>query len=95
MKVYYLKDIVADTFTNKEGEKLYAILKPYLDRSERITLSLKGSTAPSTSFLNSSIGELIEQYGFEKFRSIVSLTEATKFQAESIKFYITSCGVKV
>ena len=56
-----LTDIVSDTYTNSAGYQLYAVLKRLLAEGEQVQLSFSGATAPSSSFLNSSFGNLIEE----------------------------------
>lgn len=88
MKTIYLKDTVAGTGTNAEGFSLYILLKTYFDTNEVVFVSFANTTAMSSSFFNSSFGELIEKYGLNKFREIVRPTEITKSQMELIRKYI-------
>ena len=72
----FIKDIVQDTYSNASGYALLTILKDYLNKNKSIVLSFKDSTPTSSSFLNSSIGELLDDYGFDKFKKMVSGTES-------------------
>ncbi len=84
----YLTDIVAGTFTNAEGAKLYAALAPYLATGQVVRLSLHGATPMSSSFLNSSIGDLLDHYGLAALRHSLKLVEFVPSHAAAIKHYI-------
>jgi hypothetical protein len=90
-----LTDIVTDTFTNSGGFQLFSVLDPHVKNNNPVELSFKDSHALSSSFLNSSIGELISKYGFEAFKANVKPVELRKTQAEILLSYIRSCGLKV
>jgi len=83
-----LTDVVSDTYTNTAGYTLYAVLKSALAGGDQISLSFSGASAPSSSFLNSSFGNLIEEMGLEKFLSLVKPSEVTHTQANMLKHYI-------
>ncbi|MCH2231781.1 MAG: STAS-like domain-containing protein [Crocinitomicaceae bacterium] len=93
MERIYLSNIVEDTYTNASGYALMIVLKAYLDKGVKVELSFKDATPTSSSFLNSSIGELIENFGFDKFKKLVSLRELSKTQANTLRNYFTSCGL--
>ncbi len=84
-----IKDIVTDTYTNASGFCLYTVMKPLFDSNTKVELSFDGITATSLSFLNSSFGALIEDFGIEKFISLVKPINITKSEAELIKKYIS------
>ncbi|RZK34988.1 MAG: DUF4325 domain-containing protein [Hymenobacter sp.] len=84
----YLTDVVAGTFTNAEGAKLYTALAPYLATGQVVRLSLRDATPMSSSFLNSSIGDLLDHYGLEALRSSLKLVDFVPSHAAAIKQYI-------
>jgi len=90
----YLNDIVNETYTNAEGEKLYAVLKDAFSSNEKVVLSFKDSSITSSSFLNSSFGRLIESYGLDRFMQSVTPKELTVTQAEVLKKYVSSFSKK-
>lgn len=90
-----LKNIVPETYTNASGFSLFTVLKDYIISDQPITLSFKGSTPPSSSFLNSSFGELLDNIGFDKFRQMIRLSDLTQTQAQALKFYFNSCGIEI
>lgn len=83
-----LDSIVDGTFTNSEGNKLFTALSPYVSAGQVVRLSLRDATPMSSSFLNSSIGELIEQYGLAALRHSLKLTDYLPSHAAAIKQYI-------
>ncbi len=90
-----LKDIVSDTYSNAEGYSLYLTLRPYFDNKNKILLSLEEVSAFSTSFLNSSFGQLIEDFGIDTFKSILKLSNLTKVNAEMVRNYVNSFSTLV
>jgi hypothetical protein len=87
MKIF-VKDIVTDTYSNASGYQLYRALKADLNDGKIIHLSFLGATSPSTSFLNSSFGALIEEMGLDRFLDLVKPSEVTHTQASMLKHYI-------
>ena len=74
--------------TNSEGYILKQLLLPYFINNERVQVSFEGSTPMSSSFFNSSFGELIDDYGYDKFRNIVVPVHITRVHLNLIKKYI-------
>ncbi|SFU01786.1 protein of unknown function [Algoriphagus locisalis] len=87
MKIF-IKDLVSDTYSNASGYQLYLALKSDLMQGKVIHLSFLGATSPSTSFLNSSFGTLIEDLGLENFLAQIKPAEVTQTQAKMLKHYI-------
>lgn len=83
-----LSDIVSDTYTNASGYTFYSELKRLLSQGEHVQVSFLGSSAPSSSFLNSSFGALIEEMGLDKFLKAVKPADVTPTQANMLKHYI-------
>jgi hypothetical protein len=84
---YDLKNIVDNTSSNFEGEKFFSFLKNAFLQKESITIKISNSESLSSSFLNSSIGEFLDEYGFDNFKSIINIA-STKSQLIRIKSYI-------
>ena len=82
-------DKVNGTSTNIEGLTLYAILSREIESGNIIKLSLKESTPMSSSFLNSSFGELVDRYGMNVLKKHIRLINYTTSQAEYIKKYLS------
>ena len=85
----FLDHTVAGTYTNIEGAKLYAALAPHLAAGTVVRLSLRNATPMSSSFLNSSIGDLMDHYGLDKLRHCLRLVDYLPSHAAAIKKYMT------
>ena len=95
MKTIYLSNIVIDTYTNSAGYSLYLELEKYISKGKKVILSFKNATPTSSSFLNSSIGEVIDKFGFDSFKSQIKLSDMSKSQAGVLKKYFDSCDLHV
>lgn len=85
-----LTDIVTETYSNSAGYKLFLELKRYVSDNSPVELSFLGSAPPSSSFLNSSFGSLIEEIGMERFKSLIKPIELSSSQASMLKHYIST-----
>ena len=83
-----LDNVVNGTSTNNAGAKLYAALAPHLAAGTVVRLSLRGVTAMSSSFLNSSIGDLIDSYGIAALRRSLKLVDCVPSHIVIIKKYV-------
>lgn len=88
MKTVLIKDLVKGTSTNVEALPLFLEMKTAIENETLITLSFANIDYVSSSFLNSSIGEFIEQYGFDVFAKNVKFTGCNKDLANMIKTYV-------
>jgi STAS-like domain of unknown function (DUF4325) len=86
--VVHVANIVSGTSTNADGYSLRLALENYLRAGQPVRLSLKDVTPMSSSFLNSSFGELIEIFGVDKIRLFIKLVDFKPSQAIAIKEYI-------
>ncbi len=93
MKTIYLSEIVDDTYTNSSGYALFIVLKDHLSNGRSVSLSFKGATPTSTSFLNSSLGELLDHMGFADFKTRFKLIELSKSQSGVLRKYFDSCDI--
>lgn len=85
-----VKDVCQGTFTNAGGVALYYAIVRALDVSDVVVLSFDEITAVSSSFLNSSIGNIIDERGIDVLKSRVKITHYTPTLAAAIKKYIVS-----
>lgn len=83
-----------DTYTNEAGLGFYFELKKHIEKKEMILVSFKNVTT-STSFLNSSFGEIIENYGLDALKSFVKPTDLSKGQSLILKDYINSMSKRI
>lgn len=85
-----LKDIVSDTYSNASGYSFYITLRPIFENDNQTNISLEGVSAFSTSFLNSSFGQLIDEYGLDKFKKTLKISNLTKVNGDMIRNYVNS-----
>jgi hypothetical protein len=83
-----LMSVVSGTSTNTEGLTLFTRLSNEINAGHQIKLSLSAATAMSSSFMNSSFGELVDKYGIEKVREAIRLINYTPSHAQHIKSYL-------
>ena len=88
MKTINIKKQVKGTSTNMEGFALKCILQPFLNKREVVKVSFENTTPMSSSFFNSSFGELIDEYGYDVFRLMVKPVNITAQHMSLIKQYI-------
>lgn len=81
-------DVVNGTSTNSEGFTLFALLSKEIEAGHKIKLSLSSATAMSSSFMNSSFGELVDKYGIGKIKDYISLINYAPSHAQHIKSYL-------
>lgn len=85
MKTIYLSSQINGTSTNIDGVQFKYLLLPFFIKKEPVQVSFKGTTPISSSFFNSSFGELIDEFGFEVFKKIVNLIEVKSSHISVIK----------
>ena len=83
-----LTSLVVGTSTNAEGDKLFAALAPHVAAGKVVRLSLLHASPMSTSFLNSSFGVLIDEFGLAAVRSSLKLIDYLPSHAGIIRNYI-------
>lgn len=88
MNTIQIKAHVGGTSTNDEGCTLKYLLFPYFRDNVPVMVSFKGTTPMSSSFFNSSFGELIDEFGYDTFKSVVLPRDITASHLNLIKMYI-------
>jgi hypothetical protein len=86
--IIVVKDVTYGTSTNAEAIPLYVLMDNALLNNKAIVLSLKGCTAMSTSFLNSSIGSIVDKYGWDALKGKLSVVDYNPTVAGIIKSYL-------
>jgi len=81
-------DISNSTVTNADALGLKIAMEKAILNGETIVLSFHGVTTLTTSFLNSSIGEIIDEFGFDMLKGKLSLTDYTPPIGKMISTYI-------
>lgn len=88
MKTIIIKHEVGGTSTNSEGSVLKSILSKYLADNTKVQVSFKGTTPMSSSFFNTSFGDLIDEYGYDKFANCITPIDIIPSHLRLIKRYI-------
>jgi hypothetical protein len=83
-----VKDITPSALSNVNGVQLQAVMDKYLSAGDAIVLSFQGIHVVSSSFLNSSFGNITDKYGFD-ILSKIRLVDYTSTIAASVKNYIS------
>lgn len=84
-----ITSIVSGTTTNAHGLSLFLELKSYYEKGEKLVVSLENCPVLSSSFLNSSIGSFIDEYGMDELKKTISFVNYTSSQIEYIKTYVS------
>lgn len=87
-KKILLNDLVDGTSTNANALPFYMELNQALADSQELEVSFEGCPAPSSSFLNSSIGEVLDTYGYATFKQYIRLINLRPTAANILKEYI-------
>ena len=78
MKTLILKDIVNNSGSNIEGATLFNYLQQAFLNREALLLQIDSDLSLSSSFLNSSIGEFLDNYGLSSFKQTVKFKGSKK-----------------
>lgn len=84
---YLLSSIVSNTETNSEGVKLFCVIAKAIKNEESILLEIDSDMTLSSSFLNSSLGEVIDNYSLDILKTYLKV-QTTKTQFERINTYL-------
>lgn len=84
-----IRDIVSDTYTNNSGFVLNLAIKNALVDNDIVILNFDGASITSSSFLNSSIGDIVNSFGFDILKRIKPV-KLSGTQADVLKKYILS-----
>jgi hypothetical protein len=88
MKNIQLKNISHSFNSNKDGMLLFNIFETTIKDKNSILLEIDNEIAMSSSFLNSSFGEVLSLYGLDVLKSHIKI-KTSKNQFERISNYIS------
>jgi len=88
MTYLVLNDVVRNSSSNIEGEKLFILLQAALEKKQKTILCVGNQDSLSSSFLNSSIGLYLDNYGLKKFKNNISF-KGNKNQFSRLSRYIS------
>jgi L-2-hydroxyglutarate oxidase LhgO len=83
-----IRSLVPETSSNLSGTILFKELHRALNNGSIVILEVDNDLALSSSFLNSSIGEILDKYGLSTFKRNVKF-KGNKNQFERIATYIS------
>ncbi len=86
----FVKDLCNGTYTNVDGFSLFSEIDNLLSNNSEVLLSFTEIDSVSSSFLNSSIGAVIEKYGLDVFKKDIRITNYTPNIAKILKKYVDS-----
>jgi hypothetical protein len=87
-----LMDVVSGKATAADGINLFFQLEKAVSSNQKIRLSLAKATPFSTSFLNTSFGDLADKYGLDVLRALIVFTDITPSQVKKMKSYFEQLG---
>lgn len=88
MDVIRIIDHVHGTSSNEDGHRLFLVLDAYIQRYEAFAVSFLNMQPMSSSFLNSSFGEIVRKYGFNVLRKYVKLTDFRQQDVKRLSCYL-------
>jgi hypothetical protein len=83
-----VKDLTSGTLTNVDGLNLRVAIDSVLASGDSVLLSFNGIHTISSSFLNSSLGEIVDKNGFDVLKSRIKITNYTTPLAGAITKYV-------
>jgi STAS-like domain of unknown function (DUF4325) len=93
--VIRIANIVPEPSTYEDGEKVYALVLPALQRGEDVVLSFSGIGSVPSSFINAAVIRLIENVPFAVIKKHLKFIDTTKNINELIKSrfaFVTKSG---
>ncbi|BBI32664.1 STAS-like domain-containing protein [Cohnella abietis] len=78
-------DHVSQCYSNADGEIIQILLRERLRSGLKTSLSFAGIDGASSSFINSALIELLDEFSFDFIKSHLSFTDTTKTINETIK----------
>ncbi len=83
-----IRDITSSALSNIDGVQIQTAMDKYLNSGKVVILSFQGINVVTTSFLNSSLGNITDKYGFDILYKI-KLVDYTTSIASCVKNYIS------
>ena len=83
-----ITELTPSTITNADAVPLALAMRKAIDNGEIVVLSFHDVTTLTSSFLNSSIGEIIEEFGFDRLKGKLILMDYTPIIGKTVTKYI-------
>lgn len=78
-------DHVERCYSNADGDVILALIKPILATGEQVTVSFRGVDSVPSSFVNSALIALLDDFSFEDIKKNLRFSNSTKQINEMIK----------
>ena len=87
MRTLVIRDLVENTSSNEQGLILYHELKRAFQKAEKIILKIDSTMSLSSSFLNSSLGSFMDEFGLQALKSNIKI-QGPKSQFDRLADYV-------
>jgi hypothetical protein len=78
-------DYVRQCYTQEDGQKIYAIILPYLEKKAKVQISFEGVEFIPSSFVNTALIALLDKVPFQTIKECLSFVNTTKQINEMIR----------
>lgn len=85
MEFLKISNYVDRCYTNDDGEVIKGLILRELRQGKKVELSFEGVQSVSSSFLNSALIELLDEFSFEVIKSNLLFTNSNKMINEAIR----------
>lgn len=85
MDIIRVLDHVDSCSTTADGEIIFSVLKPLIEKGSSVVVSFDGIGAVPSSFINSAFIPFISLIGFERVKTTLSFTNSNRHINETIK----------
>lgn len=83
--VINVSEHVRQCYSNQDGEILFNLIKPLMDKGEKADVSFKDIDSVTSSFVNSAFIELLQYYPFAYIRANLRFSDSARHINEIIK----------
>lgn len=84
MDVIRIKDHVEYAYTYEEGQVIFDLIAPMLERGEDVDISFEGFPAVPSSFVNAALLQLADRFPIADIKARVHILDSTRFINEMI-----------
>lgn len=88
MRLIIVHDLCPVCTTNMDAVALDSAVRSALREGDSVKLDFHGITGMTTSFLNSSFGGWVEDFGYDSLKGRIIMTNYTPYIAKFIKSYL-------
>lgn len=77
-------DHVPHCYSGEDGDAIAALIRPALNKGDRVTVSLSGVDDVPSSFVNAAFVSLLADFDFDFIKAHLTISDATKQAADMI-----------